>query len=378
MSNRALLILSFITLVIIIAAVVSNQGRAPQTVIETSLLFPDLKDKINTVAAISIESAAGRLNISKQGDDWQIVESDNYPARFDKIKQTVLTVADMKVLASKTSNPALFSELGVEETSAENSGSRLLTLKDPSGNTLSSIIVGNPAPSNAAGGEGVYVRKPGANETWLVRGSLAITTDSADWLEQGLLDISDDRIMDTRIEHPDGTSLAVTRQKGETDFTITDVPEEKEPRSAYFINQVGTILSNLTIENAKARAGFNFPDTATRTTIRTYDGLVASITTANIDGLNHITVDFSVDESLLSETPTAQAAGQQETAVDGPGPDAATTTTDVRKEVTELQGKVANWVYIIPSSKYGLLVTRSDDVLQDKTVTPAPADTPLE
>ena len=114
MSNRRLLLLSFITLIIIVAAVISNKDRAPQTVIESADLFPGLKDQINDVAQISIESATTSLNMKKQGENWLITEAGDYPARFDKIKQTVLSLADMKILSAKTSNPGLFLELWVE------------------------------------------------------------------------------------------------------------------------------------------------------------------------------------------------------------------------------------------------------------------------
>lgn len=375
MSNRSLLILSFITLVIIIAAVVSNQKRAPQTVVETSLLFPELKDQINAVAQINIESSDGAININKQGDNWQIVESGNYPARFDKIKQTVLTMADMKILSEKTSTPSLFAELGVEDTTVENSASRLLTLKDTTGNTLASLIVGSPG---MAGGSGIYVRKPGTNETWLASRALEISNSVSDWIEQNLLDIADDRILDTRIEHPDGTVLTISRAKGDKDFSVVDVPEGKEPKSGYFINQIGTILSKLVIENVKARQGFTFPDTATKTTIRTYDGLVGMIMTANVEGENYISLDFSVDESLLATTAATpeQPAENQPIVIGEPEKDTATAAIDVRKQAADLNNKVANWVYTIPSSKYGLLVKLPAEVVQDKTTEQPTADTP--
>jgi hypothetical protein len=370
MSNRRLLILSFITLVIIIAAVISSKDRAPQSVIESAELFPGLKDQINNVAEITIESASATLNIKKQGENWLITEAGDYPARFDKIKQTALTVADMKILSAKTSNPSLFSELGVEDTTAEKSSSHVLTLKDAGGKALAAVIVGNLKTSNTAGDTGVYVRKPGANETWLASGVLQVSSDVVEWIEQNLVNIADDRILDTRIEHPGGAVVSITRSKGEENFTVTDIPEGKEARSEYFVNQIGTILSNLTVENVKARTGFVFPDTATNTTVRTYDGLVAKITTANVDGANYIALDFSVDESLLSAaTATGDAANPaQEAIVIGEQPEKnEPAPADVRKEAQDLNNKVARWVYTIPSSKYSLLVKQVTDVTQDKT-----------
>ena len=377
MSNRRLLLLSFITLIIIVAAVNSNKYRAPQTVIETADLFPGLKDQINDVAQISIESATTSLNMKKQGENWLITEAGDYPARFDKIKQTVLSLADMKILSAKTSNPALFSELGVEDTTAEKSSSNLLTLKDAGGKSLAAVIVGNLHTSDTAGDTGVYLRKSGGNETWLTSGVLQVSSDVIEWIEQNLVNIADDRIMDTRIEHPDDSKLAISRLKGEEDFTVTEIPEGKESRSAYFINQTGTILSNLTVENVKAREGFVFPDTATKTTVRTYEGLIASITTANIEGANYIALDFTVDESLMTATTAAATPDkpEQETIVIGtPEKKAETAPIDVRKEAAELNSKVTRWVYTIPSSKYALLVKKVTDVTQDKTTVVPEAD----
>ena len=377
MSNRRLLLLSFITLIIIVAAVISNKDRAPQTVIESADLFPGLKDQINDVAQISIESATTSLNMKKQGENWLITEAGGYPARFDKIKQTVLSLADMKILSAKTSNPALFSELGVEDTTAEKSSSNLLTLKDAGGKSLAAVIVGNLHTSDTAGDTGVYLRKSGGNETWLTSGVLQVSSDVIEWIEQNLVNIADDRIMDTRIEHPDDSVLAISRLKGEEDFTVTEIPEGKESRSAYFINQTGTILSNLTVENVKAREGFVFPDTATKTTVRTYEGLIASITTANIEGANYIALDFTVDESLMTATTAAATPDKPEQETIGigtPEKKAETAPIDVRKEAAELNSKVTRWVYTIPSSKYALLVKKVTDVTQDKTTVVPEAD----
>jgi len=375
MSNRSLVILSFITLIIIVAAVISSKERAPQTVIESAELFPGLKDQINSIASITIESASGTLNLKKQGQDWLIAEAGDYPARFDKVKQTVLTLADMKIQSEKTSNPALFSELGVEDITAEKSTSQLLTLQDDSGNALASVITGNLRTSNIAGDTGVYVRKPGANETWLASGVLQISSDVIEWIEQNLVDVADARILDTRIEHPDGSVLAISRVKGAEDFTVTEIPEGKESRSAYFINQIGSILSNLTVENVKAREGFVFPDTATKTTVRTYDGLVASITTANIEGANYIALDFTVDDALMTATTAATTdKPEQEAIVIGEPEKAETVPIDVRKEAADLNSKVNRWVYTIPSSKYALLVKKVTDVTQDKTAAEPEAD----
>jgi hypothetical protein len=237
----------------------------------------------------------------------------------------------------------------------------LLTFKDGSGNIVASLIVGRPGQSGASkNSPGQYVRKSGSNDTYLTNRGLELSVRSTDWIETGLLNIADDRIMETTITHTDGATVSLLREQGEENFTVTNLPEGMVSRSFYFTNQPGTFLSDLSINNASARSAFTFPETHAQTTIKTYDGLVASITSANVDGVNYAAIDFSVDEARIE----ASAGGESEAIVIGePG----TEPTDVRKEASELHNKVANWVFIISTPKYLLLTKHPDELMDNKT-----------
>jgi hypothetical protein len=350
MSNKSLLILASVTIIIIIAAAISTSNRAPQTVVENPPLLPDLRNRINDISQIIIESPDNAVHITKLDDAWGVMQSDNYPARFDKVKKLVLDIAGLNIISEKTSNPDLFRELGVEDPSAENAASKMLTLLDGSGNELSRLIIGNTRPR-----DGLYLRKAGTNDTYLVDGNPEVTADPGDWVESDLLDIANERVMETTIEHPDGEIITLSREQGSEDFTLAEIPEGRKARSGYFTNQPATFLADLTIENAKSRENFTFPEPQVITTIRTYDGLVANINSAKIDNVNHAIMEFSVDESRL----TTASADEEETVVIGEQPEQQ---PDVRQEAEELNNKVDNWVFIIPQSKYLLLTKRIDEL----------------
>ena len=346
MSNKSLLILFVVTIVIIIAAAVTSNKRQPQTVIEQSILSENLDKRINDVAQIFIETKDGTLNILKDGEDWGLMQADNYPARFEKVKKLVIDAAELKVIAPKTSNPDLFRELGLEDPSQENSRSTLLTFRDASGNDIEGLVVGNKPSGNE-----LYVRIAGTNNTYLAGGQLDLSTEVSDWIQRDLVDIPEDRIMEVSIDHPDGESLTLVRQEGEEVFTLADIPEGRKPRSQYFTNQPATFLAKLNIENARSQNNFSFPDTPVKTTFRSYDGLVATVYSAKLDGINYASMEFSVDEGLLDdEADDAIVIGEQET------------QTDVRQEVADLNEKTSNWVFVIPQSNYLLLTKRSSEL----------------
>jgi len=342
MRNKSLLVLSIITIIVIVAAVISSQNRAPQTRIDQAVLLPKLKDRVNDITAIVIESGTNSLHISKHDDNWLIQQANDFPAGFDKLRKLVLDAIELTIISGKTTNSALFAELGVEDPVQEGSLSHLLTFRDSSGNTIESVIVGNRSQTGSAG---LYVRKPGSNETLLAAGTLDVSTDVADWIDNNLLDIGDDRIMETTIRHPDGTTIALVREQGQENFTLLDIPADKQPKSAYFINQPATFLSELTIDNLKSAEAVTLPESTITTTIKTYDGLVASIRSAQIDWINHISIDFSIDETILDGRDESDA---------------------VRQEISTLNSKVANRIFVIPVSKYYLLDKKPDELLEVK------------
>ncbi len=355
MNNKSIITLIAITLVIIVAATISTRSRAPQTVIETPLLNPQLKTRVNDVAQMILESSDESVHISKEGNNWFVMQADNYPAQFDKVKKLILDTADMTILAEKTSNPELYSELGVEDITDENADSTLISLLDNSGNELANIIIGDRRGTGS-----VYIRIAGEERSYEVKGQPEVSADPTDWITKALLNVDNERVMEVTINHPDEETVVLEREQDAENFTLVTIPDGRKARSEYFTNQPGTFLADLNIQNAKSQANFTFPADQVVTTIKTYDGLIATIHSAKVDNINHASLSFSLDETIV------QAAESQERGiVIGEDKNAP---RDIRKEVENLNEKTANWVFIIPQSKYLLLTKRAEeltDVIED-------------
>lgn len=352
MKNKSLLILTSITLVIIVAAMISTRNRAPQTSVERPTLSQELSDQVNNISQIIMESQAQSVHISKQGNNWSVMQADNYPAKFDKVKKLVLDVADLNILSQKTSNPELFGELGVQDPREQNSSSLQLTMLDGSGNAVIAIILGDKRAA-----DGQYVRITDSNNTYLVDGQPAVSADPKDWIQTDLLDIDDERVSDVTINHPNGEIITLTRPDNESDFELQGIPEDMQAQPDNIISGPGTFLSNLTIQNAINRETFNFPGPQVITTIKTFDGLIATIHSAQTGAINYATIDFAVDESSM---PSGSGSGARNAIVIGEKEEP--TEEDVRKEVETLNDKTRNWVFIIPQYRYSLLTKRMEDL----------------
>ena len=343
-------------MIILLAAVISNRQRAPQTQLERTLVFPELKGNANNITDIVIESNSGSLNISKHSEKWIVQEANGYPAQFDKVKTIILHASDLRIVSEKTSKPELYSELGVEDPESEDATSNLLTLRDKSGKDIASIIVGKPRKSSSAPkSQGLYVRKPGSDQALLVQGSLDVSLVVSDWIERNLLNITDDRVKQTTIEFSDGSMITLSRADKEDDFSIMDLPLDKEPEPSYLINSLGTFLSNLTIENALPRSSVSFTEDHAITSIETFDDLIATIESEKIEDKNHIAFNFNTNEKLLDQSVMEEAKAEEGQA----------SKQHIAQEVLGLNKKTADWVYIVSDNEYNTLVKKRDALMRD-------------
>ena len=342
MKRQNLLVLSSLTVVVIVVAALFTQSRAPQTIIEKETLYPELAKKINDVVRIEIKSSEGSDVVLQKMQDgqWVLKSADNYPAKFDKIKDVVVSLSQLKILATKTDNPKLYPELGVEGPEDKDTSSLLLTLSDQSGATLVSLIVGKPRKGSAGNTRpNLYVRKSSAKNALLVEGYLQLKSNNSDWHERNVIHIPASRIQTIKIVKSTGEYLAINkRSEGDTDFKII---EGNTTSPSVLLNRLGTFFEDMRVEDVHAANNFKFPDDATITTFKTFNGLV--ITVKNVLNDGKAFAHFSFTTIATSEIPVNEI------------PEENSETISVEEESKLLNESMKNWVYEIPEFKFETL-----------------------
>jgi len=101
MKNKKLIVLAIVTLAVILAAGIASRLRAPQSTINTQVLFPELAGRINDIAAITIKGNKGTIVLQQQGERWVLASADNYPALFNRIKQNVVGMSELRIVDEK-------------------------------------------------------------------------------------------------------------------------------------------------------------------------------------------------------------------------------------------------------------------------------------
>ena len=109
--NR-LWIIAAIVAALVVGAVALN--RDTRTVDDSALLLPALGEQLNAVTRLRIQGADDTVTLVREDGDWRVGERD-YPAKLGEVRKTLIALAEATVFEPKTSNPALYDRLGVQD-----------------------------------------------------------------------------------------------------------------------------------------------------------------------------------------------------------------------------------------------------------------------
>ena len=351
MKSRSLIILAIVTVVAILAAVFADKNRSTDISSGKEHVFPQLSTQINDVHNLSLEKYGQSLSLVKLDNTWVIKEADNYPANFGKIKESVIAVSKLMILSNKTSNPDLYGRLGVEDPASEKSNSLLMSLGDAEGNVLATLIVGSIRHSKSADSQpGLYVRFPDSDTALLAEGRLQLSADIRDWFNRNLMDIDGARISSIVIERADAPVVSLHREKDTDDFSLDNIPEDKEIQSAVIITRMSTMLESLAAEGVRSSSSVSDYIVST-TRLSTFDGLQISISNAIVDGSSYASFSFSADDSE-----TVDAGSEDTGEMDG--------QASVSEEAAMLNKVHSGWAYQIPDYKFELFDESLDDLVR--------------
>ncbi len=345
--NKKLIVLSLVTLIVIIMAVIFASMRAPQSEIERPLFFPELKERIGDVSQIQIQSFDDSISLTLKDSVWGIDEFDGYPALPDKVKSTVLGTADLKLNAPKTALERLYPRLGVEGPIADESTSKLLTLKDGKQQEIVTVIVGKPRRSSAAqGASGLYVRKPDEAQSFLVDGILEKSAKNTDWLERSLLDIPAEAIQSVGVVHPDGDNYTLFKAaKGQDTFTVQNLPEGKKAAPEIILNRFGALLADVQISSVRSKKVLADIQDGISATVTTFDGLEITLQAFYLDGRPYTTFTFARIDT-----------GDDSEEVD---------IAELDNYVNGMNEKLGDWVFEIQGFKFDIISNKSDRLYRD-------------
>jgi hypothetical protein len=375
MRLRTFAILTAVTVLVVVAAIVEQSGTASATrVAAGEKLFPDLGAELNSVARIEVAEHDKAFTILRNNDQWTLRERAGYRVDPDVVKRVLSALVEMQTVEPKTDKPASYPRIQVEDVAAKDAKSLQVTLKSNAGKDLARLVVGKARESKTgAAADRLYVRRAGEAQSWLVKSTLSVDRDPVRWLDRKIVDVARDRISRITTVQPDGARLIVAKDKpGDAgSFAIQGaVPAGMKPKSQGDLSAPAGALAGLEFDDVKPVAEIDFGKKPVgEASFRTFDGLVLSIKMAEIDGNVWGLVSASVDESARpAQTEAAKPDAAKKDEAAKPAEDKAgdkkaeddkaaaenkapalKPLDEVKKEAADITARVQGWAYKLPS-----------------------------
>jgi hypothetical protein len=213
-----------------------------------------------------------------------------------KLRKLLLALSDAKVVEEKTSNPASFPVIGVEDPALPGASGAEITVTAKDGKHA--VIVGKPF------GEGNFARRVGENTSYSVEPGISFEAAPRYWIEPRLLDVAASNILSVAIKPASGPAYTVHRAAAGDGFTLDGVPPGRQPADAASLSPSSTAYSGLTADDVAPAADVDFSK-ATVAIVTGADGNVLTVT-GTVSGDKHwIQVQSTKDAAL-----NAKAAGR--------------------------------------------------------------------
>jgi hypothetical protein len=385
MQKQGLFVLTGVTLVAVVAAgwaVRQRSSSASGPAAAGGKVFAELSARADDVAQISVTDGKDTVTVKREGEDWKIVERAGFPAKLEKVRDTVLGVAQLEIEEPKTKKKEQYAALGVEEPAGETTTSKRVVLQDAGGATLAGAVLSEP--KWRGGSQIVYARRDGDDQVYQCESKLALDATAKGWMETELLKLAQDRVQSVTIVHKDGEEVRIGRSpENHTQFTVENLPPEGELASPAAASSIGTALSYLTFEDVRPASEIDWnADPRARTRFRSHDGLEIDIESARVDEKTWIRLEARYEEPVgpapSAETPPVEegaAPAAEETPAEGTPPVAdpaavaegesdAPDPEKIKQEVVDLNAKFAGWAFEIQDYRADALAKRMEDLLK--------------
>ncbi|MEE4173897.1 MAG: DUF4340 domain-containing protein [Xanthomonadales bacterium] len=361
--KRSTLHALIVALAVVVGAIALLVPRGTERPAETQGLsaVPGLEERVNEVTRLTVTGAGEQvLATLRRGEaGWTVDELSGYPARIETLREVLGGLARAEVMEPKTDNPAYYDRLGVEPVAGEDAGGLRLDLA-ASDDDQWSVIVGNEAPARG----GHYLRMADATGSVLARFDANIPGNAAGWADTRVVDLMSAEVAEVRVMHADGEVITASKTSAdETDFTLAELPEGREIKSAWSVNSLGSALSTLDFEAVRPADGFDWTGASELRTVR-FDGLVviAHLLRTEEDG---DWVRLEVETPWLEASTSVESGDDAGDAASGEPDVNAAAAAELEQTASALAERTRGWAYRIPGYKADAMVPRLADLLRE-------------
>lgn len=241
------------------------------------LLIPDLAKNIENVGTVLIRSKGKSFKVHRQSGSWVMPNKYDYPVDVEKIRDLVQNSARIEILEAKTSDPANYESLGLDDPEKESSKAIRIVLLGEDGKTkYADYIRGiNRKAINTTKSNEIYARLFNSKQAYLVKADLNFDLSAHTLLSGETFVIKYDRLKSITFDYLKGTTDDFTIGKdipGQLDFAIIN-PADVKLKAFGKANAISTSLENMELLDIIPADKFPVADYEVEITYKTFSGL---------------------------------------------------------------------------------------------------------
>lgn len=406
MKPRALIVLGVVTAALVGGAYLSQRSAGPGgAAFEPRPLAPELEGAINDASRVTITRGERSLVLERREAGWVVASKDGYPAQVEAVKQVLMALARARLVEAKTSNPANFARVGVDDPPTGKG--TLVKVEDGSGRALATVVLGDGAGPAGREQSVVFVRTGSPGRAYLARAegqaTLSFQPDPMSFVERTLFQVDRQRVRRVTIERPGEPPVRLLREsKEQAEPVLEGMPAGRELKYPGVVGQVAGALSFVSISDVLSAGSVDWEkDLKATARFETFDGLVVTVRSAERDGTIWSAIEASMAEGwperavseAVWEARRRVEAEARAGGVEGEGPPAAAPDAGalaraeeearagaeaelakLREEIESINGKTRGWAFDLSPWRAEQLTAGMEYFLR-AVETPAPSPT---
>ncbi len=379
MQSKNLILLILAALVLGGAAYVSMRPK-PKTGAASMIgakIIPDLP--VNKVAKIMVRTPETTIMLAKVDGAWAATSRYNYPANFNKIAETILQLAELKigqVVNIPAEDKGALNLLAPEDGAPENKnriGTRL-ELRDAQDGLLASLLIGKPfmrePKGNTAEGPLSFGSYPDGQYLQTTDGKIVLVAKTLDhlvrtpknWLADEFINVSSADIMSVSISGPDREPILLQRAAAKDAFMLANLTPEEGTLESDKANRIAGALNYLAFDDV-ADPSLPLNDTGLDNPVvfeaRTFAGQIFTLRIGAPTGKD------SFDRYLQAGVAWQAPEDKPESSAGGTEAEKA----DLERQNKETESKTLNerlhpWIYIIKSYRAESMLLKRADLIK--------------
>jgi hypothetical protein len=361
MKVRNVILLLVVAVALIWYARHTSSARKPVSGRTGTMVLPALD--LNAVERVQIASSDRTVTIARREDQWVCPSAHNYPIQFDKLKNALIKMADLKVGQVIQADVARREELKLAAPSPATPKDKSGTLIELFGSgtaPLASLILGESRMKKSAGApdayggypDGRYLSADGGKTVYLVSDTLDdFSTDPKSWLDTEVWSLYSSDINEITIRHPGAQPVRLVKPAGQTSFVLEGLAPDEETDDVKAANAAG------------AFGYLRFDDVVDPSLADTAIGMTSAVV------YSAVATNGQVYTATVGGTGKVGDSEGRYVRFQAALPPSPPTDADARKRleqgVADINAKLAKWTFLVSNYKADSMVL-SRDVLARK------------